>query len=61
MCDIGAALPAPEPLNLPETPEEREALEQLEGMYVTLPQALTILEHFEYGRYGTVEVGLTVR
>ncbi len=53
VCDIGAALPAPEPLNLPETPEEREALEQLEGMYVTLPQTLTILEHFEYGRYGT--------
>ena len=28
-------------------------------MYVTLPQALTILEHFEFGRYGTVEVGTT--
>ena len=30
--------------------EQREALE---GMYVTLPQPLTILEYFEFGRYGT--------
>ena len=56
MCATGTALPEPATLNLPATPEQREALE---GMYVTLPQALTILEHFEFGRYGTVEVGTT--
>lgn len=56
VCEKGAAVPAPTALTLPATPEQREALE---GMSVTLPQPLTILEHFEYGRYGTVEVGLT--
>ena len=56
VCATGTALPEPATLNLPATPEQREALE---GMYVTLPQALTILEHFEFGRYGTVEVGTT--
>ena len=54
VCATGTALPAPATLTLPATPEQREALE---GMYVTLPQPLTILEHFEFGRYGTVEVG----
>ena len=56
VCENGADLPAPVQLRLPATPEQREALE---GMYVTLPQTLTILEHFEFGRYGTVEVGTT--
>ncbi|HEX7222665.1 MAG TPA: ExeM/NucH family extracellular endonuclease, partial [Candidatus Limnocylindrales bacterium] len=56
ICQTGTAVPEPATLTLPATPEQREALE---GMYVTLPQPLTILEHFEYGRYGTVEVGLT--
>ena len=50
VCATGTALPEPATLNLPATPEQREALE---GMYVTLPQTLTILEHFEFGRYGT--------
>ena len=49
-----AALPAPAALTLPATEAQREAVE---GMYVTLPQALTILEYFEYGRYGTLDVG----
>ena len=49
------ALPAPTALTLPATPEQREALE---GMYVTLPQSLTILEYFEFGRFGTIDVGL---
>ena len=56
VCATGTALPEPATLTLPATPEQREALE---GMYVTLPQSLTILEHFEFGRYGTVEVGTT--
>jgi predicted extracellular nuclease len=56
VCATGTGLPEPATLSLPATPEQREALE---GMYVTLPQPLTILEHFEFGRYGTVEVGTT--
>ena len=27
-------------------------------MYVTFPQALSILEYFEFGRFGTIDVGL---
>ena len=27
-------------------------------MSVTFPQSLTILEYFEFGRYGSIEVGL---
>ena len=50
-----AELPAPIPLELPASAEQREALE---GMYVTLPQTLTILEYFEFGRFGTLDVGL---
>ena len=53
-----AALPAPATLNLPATPERARG--RLEGMYVTLPQALTILEYFEYGRYGTWKSDSTV-
>ncbi|MET0780205.1 MAG: ExeM/NucH family extracellular endonuclease, partial [Microbacterium sp.] len=30
----------------------------LEGMLVTLPQSLAILEYFEYGRFGTLELGV---
>ena len=33
--------------------------EAVEGMYVTFPQALSILEYFEFGRFGTIDVGLT--
>jgi predicted extracellular nuclease len=56
VCPDEVALPAPVEFRLPATPEEREALE---GMYVTLPQDLTILEYFEFGRFGTIDVGLT--
>lgn len=56
VCDTGVALPAAVEFTLPATPEQREALE---GMYVTLPQDLAILEYFEFGRYGTIDVGLT--
>ncbi|GAA2978971.1 putative extracellular nuclease [Microbacterium terrae] len=47
----GESLPAPVELTLPATAAQREALE---GMYVTLPQQLTIGETFEFGRFGTV-------
>lgn len=56
VCATGTALPAAVEFSLPATPEQREALE---GMYVTLPQDLAILEYFEYGRFGTIDVGLT--
>ena len=55
LCTTGAALPTATELTLPATNEEREALE---GMYVTLPQSLAILEYFEYGRFGTLELGI---
>ena len=55
ICSTGGALPAPAELSLPATTEQREALE---GMYVTLPQSLAILEYFEFGRFGTIDVGL---
>lgn len=55
VCATGAALPAPVEFALPATASQREALE---GMYVTLPQSLAILEYFEFARYGTIDVGL---
>ncbi|MFC8680728.1 ExeM/NucH family extracellular endonuclease [Microbacterium ureisolvens] len=51
VCATGQALPAATPLTLPATNAQREALE---GMYVTLPQNLSIGETFEYGRFGTI-------
>lgn len=56
VCATGAELPAPATLTLPADAAAREALE---GMSVTLPQSLSILEYFEYGRFGSIEVGLT--
>lgn len=53
VCDSGALPPAAE-LSLPATPEQKEALE---GMRVTLPQPLAILEFFEFGRFGTLMLG----
>ncbi|WP_164743461.1 ExeM/NucH family extracellular endonuclease [Microbacterium sulfonylureivorans] len=55
VCATGTALPAPISFSLPATSAQREALE---GMYVTLPQSLAILEYFDYARYGTIDVGL---
>jgi predicted extracellular nuclease len=55
ICASGQDLPAPEALTLPASPEQREALE---GMYVTLPQQLTVAETFEYGRFGTFSLTL---
>jgi uncharacterized protein len=50
-CGDGA-LPAPLALELPIADEE-----VFEGMLVTLTQELSILEYFNYGRYGEVVVG----
>lgn len=56
VCATGVALPEAAPLTLPSTAERREALE---GMRVTLPQSLVVLEYFEFGRYGTIDLGLS--
>jgi predicted extracellular nuclease len=51
--DCGAGtMPAPIELELPIADEER-----FEGMLVTLPQELSILEYFNFGRYGEVVLG----
>ncbi|WP_217423916.1 ExeM/NucH family extracellular endonuclease [Agromyces sp. Marseille-P2726] len=56
VCDTGLEVPAATEFSIPAEPEEYEALE---GMLVTLPQSLAILETFEYARYGTIDVGVT--
>jgi predicted extracellular nuclease len=55
VCATGATLPEPQALTLPLSETTREAHE---GMYVTLPQSLSILEYFEFGRFGTIDLGL---
>ncbi|ERG64109.1 hypothetical protein L332_06540 [Agrococcus pavilionensis RW1] len=51
--DCGAGtVPAAVELELPIADEER-----FEGMLVTLPQELSILEYFNFGRYGEVVLG----
>ena len=53
LLDCGdGALPAPLELTLPIDAEE-----PFEGMLATLPQTLSILEYYNYGRYGQVVVG----
>ncbi|GAA1058120.1 hypothetical protein GCM10017608_05230 [Agromyces luteolus] len=54
VCESGAALPPAAELTLPATPEAKEALE---GMRVTLPQDLAILEYFNFGRYNEIALG----
>ncbi|WP_159603289.1 ExeM/NucH family extracellular endonuclease [Agromyces humi] len=54
VCASGVALPAPAVVTVPADPA---VLESLEGMYVTVPQQLTILEFFEFARYGTLDLG----
>lgn len=54
VCASGAPLPAAAEFSLPAG---AEAYEPLEGMRVTLPQELSIIEFFEYGRYGTLALG----
>ena len=55
VCATGAALPAATTVTLPADAAARESVE---GMYVTFPQALSILEYFEFGRFGSIDVGL---
>ncbi|GEK81619.1 ExeM/NucH family extracellular endonuclease [Agrococcus baldri] len=53
LLDCGdAELPAPVELSLPIDDHE-----SFENMLVTLPQTLSILEYYDYGRYGQVVVG----
>ncbi|GLI27373.1 hypothetical protein ARHIZOSPH14_16150 [Agromyces rhizosphaerae] len=54
VCATGAATPAATELELPLTEADREAVE---GMLVTLPQELAILEFYNYGRYGLIALG----
>ena len=49
---MSAALPAPIEVTLPAA---AGLYETLEGMRVTLPQQLSILEYFEFARYGTID------
>ncbi|HEX5857158.1 MAG TPA: ExeM/NucH family extracellular endonuclease, partial [Microbacterium sp.] len=55
ICATGVELPAATEITLPVA--SADVYEPLEGMRVTLPQSLSILEFFEYGRFGTVTLG----
>ncbi|HVL60667.1 MAG TPA: lamin tail domain-containing protein, partial [Microbacterium sp.] len=55
VCDSPATLPGPVALQLPAADGFRESLE---GMRVTLPQSLAILDLFTYPRFGELSVGL---
>lgn len=54
VCATGQDLPAPIEVALPIA--DRDSLEQYEGMRVTLPQQVTIIEAFNYDRYGQIAV-----
>ncbi len=54
VCATDLALPEPVAITLPA---DASVYEPLEGMLVTLPQSLSILEFFEFARYGTVTLG----
>ncbi|MFE5670539.1 ExeM/NucH family extracellular endonuclease [Agromyces sp. NPDC056523] len=54
ICPDGGDLPEPVELELPVQPSTYESLE---GMYVTMPQTLTILEYFEFDRFGEIVLG----
>lgn len=55
VCATGGELPAAQELTLPLDDAESEATE---GMRVTFTQTLTILEYFNYARYGEIALGL---
>ena len=55
VCANDVALPPATVITLPVA--SPDVYEPLEGMRVTLPQSLSILEFFEFGRFGTVDVG----
>lgn len=52
----GAALPTPATLELPVADESE--FEALEGMRISLPQALVISEYFNYDRFGEIVLAL---
>jgi predicted extracellular nuclease len=54
ICGDGV-LPSPVEVTLPAG---ADVYEPIEGMYVTFPQSLSILEYFEFGRFGSIDVGL---
>ncbi|MGC1207396.1 MAG: ExeM/NucH family extracellular endonuclease [Ornithinimicrobium sp.] len=54
VCAPGVALPEATSLTLPIGETQYEAVE---GMYVTLPDSLAILEYFNYGRFGEIALG----
>lgn len=54
VCASGHPLPPAAEVTLPRDPA---TYEQLEGMRVTLPESLAILEFFEFGRFGTITLG----
>ncbi|WP_353827065.1 ExeM/NucH family extracellular endonuclease [Agromyces sp. SYSU T0242] len=54
VCDSGLALPAAVELTLPS---DDATYESLEGMRVTLPQELAIIEYFNYDRFGEIVLG----
>ncbi|MGM0386267.1 MAG: Ig-like domain-containing protein, partial [Actinomycetota bacterium] len=54
ICDTGGALPPATEVMLPMAPDEYEPLE---GMLVTLPQSLAILEYYNFDRFGEIRLG----
>ena len=54
VCASDGDLPAPTALEFPLADEDLEAVE---GMYVTFPAELPILEYYNYARFGEVVVG----
>ena len=52
-CVVDALQPDPVEVTFPAA----EDFERTEGMYVTLPQSLAILEYFNYGRFGEIALG----
>ncbi len=55
VCGNGAELPQPIALELPASDAQRESLE---GMRVTLPQPLAVLDLFTYPRFGELSLGV---
>ncbi|HLS39508.1 MAG TPA: ExeM/NucH family extracellular endonuclease, partial [Ornithinicoccus sp.] len=54
VCAEGVALPEPAVLTIPSDDSDKE---RVESMRVRLPQELTILEYFDYDRYGEIVLG----
>ena len=52
VCSPNESLPAATPVSLPFAASD--TLEPVEGMYVTFPQPLTIVEYFNFDRFGEI-------